>query len=383
MSYSVVIAVSYTVYLVLFLGICACRNYKVTRVWYVILFVWVFVMANMAYHLIPNKRLDLYRLQQLAESMRFSDDSAWSLIIEGVGDKYEGLIAFNILCYIVAIMGNQWMSVISVLITISLLMYVIVSYLISKNYTCRALLVAIFVTFMGLQMQYIFSGVRNGIATSLTIFALYRMYRHKRMLLSSIIVYILAILMHPVVMVVAPMLAIASYGKHQKIFRIISLLAIPIIFAIAAIFTTIPNAFFQYVGNRVYHYENNNYAADRPEMIANIAIFLAVALSYWFLNRENCFKKQSRVDEVYTNLYYLLGFVMIGCAMKRDFINRIGYLMGILSVPLMCKNFFDVKRQKQSGNIKVILILLFLGLTACCSKVYYDTLWVMTKWMFT
>lgn len=382
MSYSVVIAVSYTAYMLLLLCICACRNYKVTRVWYVFLFIWALVLANMAYHLIPNKRLDLYRLQQLAEGMRFSDSSMWTLLTEDLGENFKGLFTFNVLCYVVSIMGNQWMSTISVLITIPLLMYVVISYLISKNYTCRALLVAICVTFMGLQIHYIFSGIRNGIATAMTIFALYRMYRHKRILLSSIILYFFAIMMHPAVLVVAPVLAMATYGKNQNVFRVIALFAIPIIFAVARLFMTIPNSLIQYIGNRVYFYEDHSYAADRPEMIANIAIFLAVALSNWFLTRENCFRKQSKMETIYTNFYYLLGFAMIGCVMKRDFINRIGYLMGILSVPLICKIFFDVKRQKQSADTKLIGFAMFFGLLACCAKVFYDTLWVMTKWIF-
>lgn len=382
MSYSVVVAVSYTAYLVLLLTVSACKNYKVTRVWYVILFVWVLALANMAYHLIPHSRLDLYQLQKIVNDMRISDNSARDLILEGVGEGFDGLITFNILCYIVSLMGNRWLSTISVLITISLLMYVVVTYIISKNYTCKALLLAICVTFMGLQMHYIFSGVRNGIATAMTIFALYRMYRHKRILLSSIVLYIIAIMMHPVVLIVAPLLAIAIYGKYQKVFRIILLFAIPIIFGVAKIFINLPNTLLQYIGNRVYFYETHSFAADRPEMIANIAIFMAVGLGYWFLNYKNCFKKQSKVDTIYTNFYYLLGFTMVGCVMKRDFINRIGYLMGILSVPLMCKIFFDVKRQKRSADAKLIGFAMFFGLLACCAKVFYDTLWVMTKWTF-
>lgn len=382
MSDSVAIAIGYMAYLILLIGVCASKNYKITKVWYFFALLFVLSLANMAYHLVPNKSLDVYRLLKVVDEMRSSQRSALSLILEGAGDQYGGLITFNLLCYIVSIIGNQWLPTISVLVTGSLLLYVIVTFLMSKEYPCIALLPAICMTFMGLQVHYIFSGIRNGMAVSMTVFALYQMYRYNRVIISSVIIYAFAIMMHPVVVIVAPVLCIAVYGKYQKIYRMIALLAIPIIFAVAQVLTTIPNTLLQYIGNRTYYYENHNYAADRPEMIANIAMFFAIGLGYWWLHRENCFERQSTTEAAYTNFYYLMGFVMVGCVMKRDFINRIGYVMGILSVPLLCQIFWGIKKNKLTQNVKVIRGALALSIVACCGKVFYDTLYVLTRWSF-
>ena len=382
MSDSVAIAIGYIAYLILLIGVCASKNYKITKVWYLFALLFVLSLANMAYHLVPNKSLDVYRLLNVVDEMRSSQRSALSLILEGAGDQYGGLITFNLLCYVVSIIGNQWLPTISVLVTGSLLLYVIVTFLMSKEYPCIALLPAICMTFMGLQVHYIFSGIRNGMAVSMTVFALYQMYRYNRVIISSVIIYAFAIMMHPVVVIVAPVLCIAVYGKYQKIYRMIALLAIPIIFAVAQVLTTIPNTLLQYIGNRTYYYENHNYAADRPEMIANIAMFFAIGLGYWWLHRENCFERQSTTEAAYTNFYYLMGFVMVGCVMKRDFINRIGYVMGILSVPLLCQIFWGIKKNKLTQNVKVIRGALALSIVACCGKVFYDTLYVLTRWSF-
>lgn len=383
MSISVVMTICNLVFFTVFTMICASRKYKITKAWYVFSILLTICLASMAYNLEPNKRLDLYRLQLLVNKMRLSNESPLTLILEGVSNQYEGLVTFNILCYISSILGNQWMQTISVLITIPLLMYVILSFLRDEGYSCNAILPSICMTFMGLQLHYVFSGIRNAIAVALTVFALYRIYRYNRILFSSLVIYIFAIMMHPVVVIVAPVLVLAIYGKKQRLLRIIALFAIPIIFAVAKVFTTIPITLFQYIGNRVYYYEDHSYAADRPEMIANIAMFLAIGLSYWWFNKENSFGKLSNKEKVYVNFYYLLGFVMLGCVMKRDFINRIGYIMGILSVPLISKIFFGIKRHRSYSNTKIIWVALSFALLVCCGKVFYDTLWVLTKWTFT
>ena len=76
MSDSVAIAIGYIAYLILLIGVCASKNYKITKVWYLFVLLFVLSLANMAYNLVPNKSLDVYRLLKVVDEMRSSQRSA-------------------------------------------------------------------------------------------------------------------------------------------------------------------------------------------------------------------------------------------------------------------------------------------------------------------
>ena len=118
-------------------------------------------------------------------------------------------------------------------------------------------------------------------------------------------------------------------------------------------------------------------------MLANILVFCAITLSHFLMGLEGVYKNDTALQKGYWNAYCFLGFVMIGCSVRRDFALRIGYIMGIAAVPIMCRMCFQLSSWKwRNSNYKVLMTVLTFGCLVCCAKVYYDCWYTMSKWDF-
>lgn len=360
-------------------------NIKATRTYRVLVLLFTMSMSVFAYAFEPARGADLYRLQQYANSLRFSGDSFFQALFnaEGtlVGTSTAGMISFNLLCMVVRWLGDvHWLSTLSVLISMGVLTSLVVDFAISEGYSSRAIGWGIFLTFIGLQLQYVFSGVRNAMAVSYTLLGLYLLlYKNRRWIFPGIL-FLLAVTMHPIVLIIVPPVLLAKC-KRQTALRLAALLAIPCIYMLAQLLVNVPVGFIQYAVSRIAFFEDTGYQFDRPEMIADILIFIATALAYWYLGRTGKIDMQGKFGIFYKNAYMLLGFIMLGCVVKRDFILRIGYIMGIASVPLVSKMLFAVKNADTTTNL--IRVLLVVTLLACGAKVYYDTTIGILSWSFS
>lgn len=339
-------------------------------------------IAVIAFRLKPGPGLDLYRLHQNVDAMR----AAGGGLIHRMGavqSRYSGMLAFNLLCAMVSFFENNgWLSAVAVFGTFSMLLWVLLDFLKKEEYGSDALLPAVAIVFMGVQVQYAFSGVRNALAVAMTALGIYWLLYRRQRRAGAIVLLALAMTMHPIVLAVIPT-AILSGTKKQKVWRLAVLFALPIVFWLAdKVLAVLPIAAMRSLGERILFYTDRAYAYDRPEMIANFAMFAAIGGGYWLLERLGCLEAEQTGWKRYVDAYYLMGFAMIGCVFRRDFALRMGYLMGIAAVPLLCRILF---RRVEGANEKlagIVPILVRLGLAVCCAKVYYDTLVVMMQWQF-
>ena len=300
-------------------------------------------------------------------------------------DDYGGLYFFRFLCYLISKTGNNnWLTVASIVLTMGPLFIVLINYLRSEGYHTPAILISLMIAFMGMQMPYVFSGIRNTIAVASAITAIYLLFYKKKCYFLALALCCIAVSTHQMIFVLMPSVAVGFINKHQFKMRAIALCSMPIIFAVAEFMLRMPIDFLQQLAGRIAHYSDRAYGADRPEMIANILVFLAIALSHWLLGQEGVFANDTRLQKSYWNSYCFLGCMMIGCAVRRDFTLRIGYIMGIAAVPILCRIFYGMKCWRwKNNNYKVLVLMLVCGIMICCAKVYYDCWFTMSKWDFS
>lgn len=330
----------------------------------------------------PSRALDLSRLQNYIRTLRFSGNSFFSKIwgAAGIMGGYstKGMLGWNMLCYIVQLLGDvNWLSAISVMIIFATTMGVIVDFAINKGYDSRAVGIGVALTFMGMQVQYVFSGIRNALAVSLAVLALYLIFYRKKHFVLSGILLLLAVTTHTMVAILAVPIVLAKI-KKQRLVRGIALFTLPIMFEIAEALQKMSIPFVSTVVSRILFYTSVQYPYDRPEMIANIVVFIVVGFVYWLLLKRE-YLEESEFQRLYMNAYYLLGTMMIGCSAHRDFTLRIGYLMGIATVPVICR-FFELKEWNKFTSVLSYIVM--LTVLACCTKVFYDTAFVMSQWSF-
>ena len=115
-------------------------------------------------------------------------------------------------------------------------------------------------------------------------------------------------------------------------------------------------------------------------MIANIMIFVAVGTLVWINRRRSRFDVRDDLETAYLNAYYILGFLMIGCSVHRDFALRIGYLMGIMAIPIVSRLY--ITEESHSFKLSPTTLVLTGTILVCAGKVYYDTILVFSHWTF-
>lgn len=359
------------------------RSVKLTKVYYYLSMIFIVCVSYWAFCLVPTRGLDLFRLQQSVDWVSLNCNNLFDAVIKPE-DKYTGLLGLNILFYIVSRMGSsQWLQTIGVFSTFTILIIMLLDFARSKNYNSKAIIPAFAIVFMGMPIQYVFSGVRNAMAVSLVILSLYLLlYKKIKYKWISYILFLIGATIHPAVLMILPALAI-SFSKKQLVYRLLALLGIPIIFGTASLLQSLPNTFIQYIVNRVVFYQNVQYQYDRPEMIANIVVFILIGSGNWYFKKEGILDEdnESKTQKIYENIYYFMGFLMIGCSIHRDFTLRVGYMMGILGVPMLLKIIFKMNKYK-SSTVKFTELVMFVGILICEAKVYYDTYFVMSQFVF-
>lgn len=340
--------------------------------------------ALFAYCFDPSTGLDLYRLQKYVQAVNFSGPDFWSSIWGAeeslAGTSMSGLVSFNLLCYVVRLLGDiRWLSAISVFTTIGILLSVLTDYVIANKYSSKEFGIGAILIFLGLQLQYVFSGVRNGMAVAAVVLGAYLLFYKKRGVALPIVLFFIGATMHPAVLILSVPVLLCRL-KNQKAIRLLGVLAIPLIFMLPNVLTRIPLTFFQYLSNRIAFYQNTEFQYDRPEMIANLLVFATVGICAWIQRRHGLMTISRGLEGWYMNAYYILGFIMIGCSIHRDFALRIGYLMGIMAIPIVCKIFrSDSCRLKKMGYPSMALIVV---IAVCAAKVYYDTALGFSHWTF-
>ena len=369
------LSLTYIITYISLLMIGSIKKIKVSNLYFLLTIIFALSVALWGYFLEPSIQMDLFRLQKHVDFIKNYPGNFWQKMMPP-DYEFTAMITFNLLCYIVGCLDDvHFMSFISVFIVVAVICTLIIKYIQKNNYSSRCLLIAYILVFTGMQLQYVFSGIRNSMAIALTSLAfwIFAFSNIKNRMILSGILYFLAIMMHPMVLLVLVVYLLSRFPK-QIIVRILALGSLPLIFNISSILTLLPIGLFNYIGQRLLFYNQIAYEYDRPEVVANITIFLVVGGSYFFYRR---FNDSNTVSIDFLNFYYLTGFLMIGTVMHRDITLRIGYVMGLASIPLVMEMI-----NSNSKRMKFIKKILYSSILICSLKVFFDTFIVFSQWKF-
>ena len=378
-----IITIFYMVFFLSLLLLGGIKKIRVSKTYYVLAFVFLLCASFWAYGLTPGNGLDLYRLHESVDWVRQNSTGVIDAVLNP-NEKYIGLTGVNFLFYLVSCTNsNRWLQTVSVFVTGAIIFYVVINFIRSKDYNSRQLLIALVLTFMGMPVQYILSGVRNAMAVALALLSSYWIfYKRSKHPIVAVVVYFLGATIHPIVFLLIPVIALA-FCKKQYLFRALALLGLPIAFSLAPLLSYVPIKIVQYISVRLLYYQNISYAYDRPEMIANLAVFSVVGLSWCFCIKNRYIAEPSHNEKIYLNVYYLMGCLMIGCSVHRDFTLRIGYMMGILAIPIVLKLLSRMRKEKENPFQQKLLITgIYLSIFVCAIKVFYDSAYGLSFYSF-
>lgn len=362
-------------------------NIRVNRTYRFLVIGIALSVAVFGYCLEPTRDLDLFRLWRYARNLDFSQGNVIRSIL-GVdqvsvslaGTTMSGMISFNTLCYIVKLFGDlHWMSAISCTISFSILLSIIVDYTITTEKSSKQLFLAIMITFMGLQVNYVMQGIRNAMAVSFCVLGLYMLFYKRKGRIIPYVLFFMGVTMHATVLILLPVVLLSKI-KKQKTVRIVAFFTMSILFFLANRSISVQFGFISYLSERILFYTDIAYEFDRPEMIADVAVFIVIGLSFWFLLRQGLISIDSEKERRYVNSYILLGIAMISCVQRRDFALRIGYLMGIGAVPMLHKLLYTQNKTTKGG--KIISAGIVVSILTCSLKVAYDMWYVFSRWTF-
>lgn len=372
----------YIVFYIFILIIGSLTDIRIKKDYYILSFIFALCIGFWGFCLVPGRRLDLNRLYVYVQSLRFGNGSILSKIwgVKGnLGEiSTEGMIGWNLICYIVQKTGNvHWLGAFGSFLTVFNVSYILVDYLHTENLSSKALGIGLLLSFMGLQLQYVFSGIRNTLAVSILVLSIYLFAYRRKSIIQSILLAFLAITIHPACIIALVPIIFVKFD-NQLLWRCVALFTMPLIFTIARALQGITIPFLSMILNRILYYTNSEYQYDRPEMIANIIAFISIGFVYWYHKKRGLIK-ETKQQKLYMNAYYLLGMMMIGCSIHRDFTLRIGYIMGIAAFPVLSKILYTKydNRAERYINYTMTLIVLII-----CGKVYYDTFTVLSQWNF-
>jgi len=335
---------------------------------WIILWGFTFSLAGIAYK--ANPLWDLSQHFSYMEKIQEAKISLEELCRTGI-EPYEhnrSYWLFNVLCYAAVKIDNfHLVPFIMVLADYLICTYITFDYQKSHSIYQKEYFLSVFICFSVMPFVHAVAGMRNANAACLVALAVYLYLEKCRIFFYSLVLIILALLMHPSVMLVLPALIFAKRKLTYKIFMIIGIV-ITLIPVTARFFNTLPILFLNRIGHLYLFFSSpEQYINSRRYLYVDILIvclYLIVALINWRL------RKCSR--EYLNNFFILYLLCILGNLGNYDLIIRPMYVIAPLALPfthmIFSEKWFVTKKQDEYFKMTICGIL--SGLCIWCIKDY-------------
>ena len=151
------------------------RPIRITGLYKGLAFLASVALAFWAYQLEAGRKLDLYRQFQSIEWVAGNSKNFIDAVLHP-NDAYTGLYGLNAFFYLTTKLGTvHWYPAVATFFTTFILSACLLDYLKMNGYTSKEYAYGLLLIYMGMPMLYVFSSVRNALAISIIIFALYQM----------------------------------------------------------------------------------------------------------------------------------------------------------------------------------------------------------------
>ncbi len=323
---------------------------------------FVIALAVVAYYMRPPSSWDLSRNYILLDTIRNSGLSFYQFVFGGkatyIADGYRSLISYNIYRYIYVnvFSSNIWFQVITVIIVYTIQFYIIYDYGKGKNKKDVSTTLTMLLSFAFLPFVYVTSGIRNALAASIMGLAIY-LYLYKKQTMSPILLSIIAITIHPSVLIAVPFVILSKMRMGVKGVVWVAVISFGAQ-SLAKWISRTDVAFLRQIGKSYLLYSGSNQYRGGRGNLYGILIITVIFIFYFLWNRRNKFGKAFEKD---VNRFLMLLLVyMAGNFQNYDLVLRPGYIIGIFS-PFLA-NIMQNSCQKRNLSIALNFIIILASI---------------------
>lgn len=315
-------------------------------------------LAVVAYCMKPPSTWDLSRNYILLDIIRNSQLSFNQFVFGGNAtygaDGYRSLIFYNIYRFIFVKVfdNNAWFQTITTIIVYALQFYIIYDYKKVENKENIPISLILLLSFTFMPFVYVVSGIRNALAASIMGVAIY-LYLYKKIVLKAILLVIMAITIHPSVVIALPFVILCKMNLGSKGILCVAISSFGFQL-IASVFSNSSVFFLRQIGESYLLYSGNNQYRGGRGNLYGILIVSIFFILYFLWNRKNKTNKETEND--INNFLMLLLVYMVGNFLNYDLVLRPGYIVSMFA-PLLANKMQDLVKKR---NLKLILNFLLI-----------------------
>ena len=320
--------------------------------------VFVIALAVVAYCMKPPSTWDLSRNYILLDTIRNSGLSFYQFVFGGkatyIADGYRSLIFYNIYRYLFVNVfnNNAWFQTITAIIVYTIQFYIIYDYRREKDISIT---LTMLLSFAFLPFVYVTSGIRNALAASIMGITIY-LYLYKKRIVWPILLAIIAITIHPSVLIAVPFVILSRMRMGVKGVIWVAVVS----FGTQLLATLLSNSgvtFLRQIGKSYLLYSGSSQYRGGRGNLYGILIMTVVFILYFLWNRKSRFDKNAEKD---VNEFLMLLLVyMAGNFLNYDLVLRPGYIIGMFGP------FLANKMQNLDQKRSVRMILNFIIILSC------------------
>lgn len=315
-------------------------------------------LAVVAYCMKPPSTWDLSRNYILLDIIRKSQLSFNQFVFGGNAtygaDGYRSLIFYNIYRFIFVKFfdNNAWFQTITTIIVYALQFYIIYDYKKVENKENIPISLILLLSFTFMPFVYVVSGIRNALAASIMGVAIY-LYLYKKIVLKAFLLVIMAITIHPSVVIALPFVILCKMNLGSKGIVCVAIASFGFQL-IASVFSNSSVFFLRQIGKSYLLYSGNNQYRGGRGNLYGILIVSILFILYFLWNRKNKTNKETEND--INNFLMLLLVYMVGNFLNYDLVLRPGYIVSMFA-PLLANKMQDLVKKR---NLKLILNFLLI-----------------------
>lgn len=291
----------------------------------------------------PKSIYDLYRHYDLLSSIKNSTYSLKNYLIHGpnlLNSNYRYTYLFNILCFVIArYLPFQALPFIAIFVSYSCLLYVIIDHFGKGDLTNRNVLLSLSLCQVIMPYLYVYSGIRNAMASAIIAFAIYRFYFKNHNYIELVALTVCSFMIHPVSFAIVPFIFLAKIKLDFKR-MLIPLLLPSLLFVITEFFRLRSgNDLLIKFGAKYYNYTQVRADNQGKAFYLCALMIMACILLYniYHLVKKQPISSNDMINRL-MNLVTWYALFSIGYFSSYELFTRLPYNMAILS-PIMVSSF--------------------------------------------
>jgi len=312
-------------------------------------------LGFIAFGTFPNEGSDLSRYYVELENMRQG-----GLDYVNENSLYKNTILTNFLFYAVSLTDtNNLLPFFSTVLTFLIFSYVVIKE--TKKYNIKSSVLSLFIlTFFSIIFFRAFlTGIRQHLALSIMLLAIYRDFIENKKDFKTILIYLIPLLIHvgTIPIIIIRMLYYLFKGKIYKMKYLLLFWTALIPFISIILVNT--NSYFSFIYEKLINYQDNDYPDMRLYIILIIFLFVILLIAKIVSNEKKLLVEFKLVN--YTKFYILLLIFTVGSINIHHLFSRMLSFSVYMLLPLLFV-FYKVIDKRFKPLFTGLILFLIIGL---------------------